>query len=174
MKPDDFIAQLAPAAVASAKVTGIPASFVVAQAALESGWGTAKPAVNALNLFNIKADASWTGAAWQMASQEYVAGRTVLVPAKWRMYPSWQASVEDHAAFLKKNKRYAACFAPPDWTSPAGRQLLVKCGNSAALARPAWFAMQIAAAGYATDPAYLDKVLQVLRGHNLIGLDSQR
>lgn len=173
MKPDDFIAQVAPAAVASAKTSGIPASFVIAQAALESGWGTAKPALNAMNLFDIKADAGWTGPVWQMASKEYVGSRSVLVPAKWRMYPSWPASVDDHALFLKKNKRYAACFAMPDLASKAGQDLLAKCGGNAALARPAWFAQQVAAAGYATDPAYLDKVLQVLRGHNLVGFDRQ-
>lgn len=171
MTPTDFIKQLAPLAIASRRVSGIPASFVVAQAALESGWGTAKPAVNALNLFNIKADPSWHGPAWQMASQETVAGKTVLVPAKWRMYPTWQASVEDHAAFLKGNKRYAACFVAPDWTSPAGRNLLAKVGNSAALARSGWYAMQVAAAPYATDPGYLDKLLLVLRSHDLVALD---
>jgi len=171
MTPSDFIKQLAPLAVAAGKLSGIPAGFVVAQAALESGWGTAKPAMNALNLFNIKADSGWHGPAWQMASQETVGGKTVLMPAKWRMYPTWQASVEDHATFLKANKRYAACFATPDWTSPAGRSLLAKCGGDAALARPGWYAMQVAVAGYATDPGYLDKLILVLRSHNLVALD---
>lgn len=171
MTPDQFIAMVAPLAVASGKASGIPASFVIAQSALESGWATAKPAISAMNLFNIKADAGWAGPAWQMASQEVVAGRRILVPAKWRMYPTWQASVEDHAAFLKKNKRYAACFAMPASASPAGTQLLAKCGGSAALARPTWFAMQVAAAGYATDPLYADKLIATMRSHSLLGFD---
>lgn len=151
MKPDDFIAMLAPAARASAKATGIPASFTLAQAALESGWGTSKTAANARNLFNIKADASWHGPWWAMASTEHVGTKDVLQAARWRMYPDWQACLDDRAQFFKSNPRYAACF------KAAGGE--------------AW-ARAVAAAGYATDPDYAAKLIATMRSHNLQQYDT--
>jgi len=146
MTPEDFIASIAPAARASMAKTGIPASFTIAQAALESGWGSSKTAVNARNLFNIKADASWRGATYQMPSEEVVAGKVVVQPAKWRSYPHWQACIDDRAAFLRANPRYARCF-------------MAKSGEAWALA--------VAAAGYATDPNYAAKVIATMRSRNL-------
>lgn len=151
MKPADFIAMLAPAARASTKITSIPASFTLAQAALESGWGTSKTAVNARNLFNIKADKSWTGPWWEMASTEHVGGKDVLEPARWRMYPDWQACLDDRAKFFKANPRYTACFK--------------------AVGGEAW-ARAVAAAGYATDPDYAAKVIATMRSHNLLQYDT--
>lgn len=151
MKPDDFIAMLAPAARASAKATGIPASFTLAQAALESGWGASKTAANARNLFNIKADASWHGPWWAMASTEHVGTKDVLQAARWRMYPDWQACLDDRAQFFKSNPRYAACFK--------------------AVGGEAW-ALAVAAAGYATDPGYAAKLIATMRSHNLQQYDT--
>lgn len=68
----------------------------------------------------------------------------------WRKYPSWQASIDDHATFLKRNPRYKACFA---------------CTTAQA------FAKTLAQAGYATDPAYADKVIGLIKQHNLLSLD---
>lgn len=150
MKPADFIAAVAPAARASAKRTGIPASFTLAQAALESGWGESKTARNANNLFNIKADANWRGPAWEMASTEHIGGKDVLVPARWRLYPDWQACLNDRSKFFSSNRRYAKCFA--------------------AVGGEAW-ARAVAAAGYATDPQYADKLIATMRSHNLQQFD---
>ena len=63
MKPQEFIALVGPAAQASAANTGVPASFTVAQAALESGWGTSSLAKDGKNLFGVKADPAWRGVA---------------------------------------------------------------------------------------------------------------
>lgn len=150
MKPADFIAALASAARASMARTKIPASFTIAQAALESGWGTSKTAASAHNLFNIKADKAWTGPAWSMASAEHIGGKDVLMPARWRMYPDWQACLDDRAKFFKDNPRYARCFAE---TTGEG------------------WARAAQAAGYATDPAYADKVIAVMRSHGLSQFD---
>lgn len=149
MKPDDFIAALAPAARASMARTRIPASFTIAQAALESGWGTSKLAAGAKNLFNIKADKAWHGPMLRMASTECVAGQDVLQPAGWRVYPDWLASIEDHANFLLPtvNPRYARAFT--------------RCDSGEA------FAVEVAAAGYATDPNYAAKLIATMRSHNL-------
>ena len=102
------------------------------------------------NLFGIKADSLWRGQTLTMNTKEFIKGRWVVVPALWRKYPSWQASIDDHAAFLKRNPRYKVCFA---------------CTSAQAFARA------LAQAGYATDPAYPDKVIGLMKQHNLLDLD---
>lgn len=151
MKPADFIAAVSPAARTSMARTKIPASFTIAQCALESGWATSKPAAEAMNLFNIKADSSWHGPTWRMASTEHINGKDVLRPANWRMYPDWLASIDDHATFLLTNPRYKPAFA--------------HCDNGEA------FAASVAAAGYATDPNYAAKLIVMIRSHNLLQFD---
>ena len=111
MNPSEFIMRLTTAAVASAKATGVPASITIAQAALESAWGESGLARNGNNLFGIKADSLWRGQTLTLNTKEFIKGQWVVVPALWRKYPSWQASIDDHAAFLKRNPRYKACFA---------------------------------------------------------------
>ncbi len=151
MNKADFIAIIAPAARASMLNTGIPASFTLAQAALESGWGTSKPCAMACNLFDIKADASWHGPTYEMASTEHVNGKDVVLPAKWRMYADWQACIDDRAEFFLKNPRYDNC-----------RHLI---GGEA-------WARMVAADHYATDPQYADKMLAVIHSNNLTQFDS--
>ena len=150
MKPEDFIALIGPAAQACHKSTGVPASITVSQAALESGWGESGLTKTAKNLFGIKADSLWRGETVTFDTKEFIRGQWVVVPAKWRKYPSWQASVEDHAAFLKRNPRYQPCFA---------------CQTADAFVRA------LAKAGYATDPAYADKVIAVMNKHKLPTFD---
>jgi len=147
----DFIAAIAPAARACMLTTGIPASFTIAQAALESGWGKSQTCAMAHNLFNIKADASWHGPVYQMASTEHVDGKDVLQPANWRMYPNWQACIDDRAKFFTNNHRYDNC-----------RNLV---GGEA-------WARMVAADHYATDLGYADKLLAVIHSNNLTQYDS--
>lgn len=146
MKPDEFIAVMMPAARASQALTGIPASFTVAQGALESSWGGSKLAEQAMNLFSIKADMSWAGPVVMMDSAEVVNGKRVMLPARWRKYSSWQACMDDRARFFRDNPRYAHCFSE-------------KTGEG--------WAHAVQAAGYATDPAYADKIISVMRAHSL-------
>jgi len=148
MKPVDFIATFAPAAVASSKTTGISAAFVVAQGALESTWGASALAVKARNLFGVKASAAWHGDTFEMETGEYIGGEHVMVPAMWRKYPTWQACFDDHAQFFLVNPRYAAAIAVRDDAEA--------------------FAHAIQAAGYATDPNYASKIIAVIHAHNLL------
>lgn len=150
MKPSEFILRLTTTAVASAKTMGVPASITIAQAALESAWGESGLTKAGNNLFGIKADSRWRGQTLTMNTKEFINGKWVVVPALWRKYTSWQDSIDDHAAFLRRNPRYRACFA---------------CANALAFARA------LAQAGYATDPAYADKVIIVMKQHNLLALD---
>ena len=145
-----FIALIGPAAQASAKVTGVPASFTVAQAALESGWVESLLARQGKNPFGVKADPSWRGEVLTFTTREFLRGAWVTVPAYWRKYADWQACIDDHAAFLRQNRRYARCFA---------------CTAGAAFARA------VALAGYATDPEYGDKIVSIIDQHRLDRLD---
>jgi flagellum-specific peptidoglycan hydrolase FlgJ len=150
MLPKDFISAIGPSARASMAKTRIPASFTVAEAALESGWGASKLAVEARNLFGVKADPSWTGETVSMMTKEFMRGQPVMVPARWRKYPDWISCIQDHAAFLL-HKRYEiafTCHAVEDFTKA------------------------IQAAGYATDPEYASKIMAVIRSHNLTQFDN--
>lgn len=152
MKPQAFIDALSAAAVATAKTSGVPASFTIAQAALESAWGKSQLATDAFNLFGVKADKSWTGPTFSLPTEEVESGVRVKVQAKWRRYRDWHECMDDHAKFLIENRRYRAAFEHKDGAS---------------------FAAAVAAAGYATDPLYCDKLVAVIRSHNLQSLDAQ-
>jgi flagellar protein FlgJ len=102
MKPDDFIGALAGPAWDCMKATGIPASFTVAEAALESGWGAHAPGNN---LFGVKATPDWKGAVTTLETSEFIGGGVVLEKATFRAYPDWLSSVLDHAGFLTGNER---------------------------------------------------------------------
>ena len=152
MTPDQFVAAIGPSAVASAALTHVPAGFVVAEGALESGWGTSDLATQGMNLFGVKADPAWTGPTLDMPTREYdpVKGWYMTV-AKWRKYATWLGCIGDHAAFFRANSRYATCFEHTDSEN---------------------FAHAVAAAGYATDPTYADKLVAIIRQHNLARLDA--
>lgn len=151
MKPADFLAAIAPAAQACQRATGIPASFTLAQAALESGWGASRLSQSACNLFGVKADRAWKGPVVWMDTAEVINGKRVMVPAGWRAYPAWVDCLTDRAAFFRKNPRYAKCF-----------EEVTGHGWARAVAR----------AGYATDPEYAEKLIAVMDGRNLVRFDN--
>ncbi|XYJ11822.1 glycoside hydrolase family 73 protein [Telluria sp. B2] len=147
MPPTAFLAMLVPAAQACQRSTGIPASFTLAQAALESGWGARAPGNN---LFGVKADKSWKGPTINVPTHEVIGGRRVAMTCKFRAYPSMADSIVDRANFFRQNKRYAGCF-----TETTGE---------------GW-ARAVAAAGYATDPNYAASLIAVMRGRNMAQYD---
>ncbi len=150
MKPTDFLDQIVPAARAVHRNTGIPASFTLAQAALESGWGASKLSKQGCNLFGVKADKSWKGPVLMMQTREVLNGKSVMVVARWRLYATWAECLADRVEFFKRNPRYKACFKE---TTGAG------------------WCRAVAAAGYATDPHYADKLLAMIAGRNLTRFD---
>ena len=151
MTPDDFIKAVGAAAKLSMSKTKIPASFVVAEGALESGWGQSKLSIEAYNLFGVKADKAWAGPTIAMPTREHIDGRWTVVDAKWRKYDSWKEAIDDHASFLINNPRYKPAFAYAD-------------GDG--------FAHAVAEAGYATDPSYYTKISAIIRQHKLAQLDT--
>ncbi len=151
MTPTQFINAIAPAAVASARITGIAASFVIAQGALESGWDDSILGLSASNLFGVKADPSWHGPTVALDTDEFINHAWVKVHAQWRKYPNWQACLDDHARFFFDNPRYA--------------DALKVRGD------PLAFAAAIVKAGYCTDPDYLAKIACVIKVHDLTQYD---
>lgn len=146
MAPQDFIKAISAAARTSAQTTKIPASFTVAEAALETGWGAHAPG---MNLFGIKADPSWTGPVTIQNTREFQNGAWTMVQARFRAYTDWLGSISDHAQFLLANPRYKCAFACTDGCD---------------------FANAVQKAGYATDPAYASKIIAIINAHNLAPL----
>ncbi|MDF2178320.1 flagellar assembly peptidoglycan hydrolase FlgJ [Aliiglaciecola sp. CAU 1673] len=144
--PEEFVSQLLPHAEKVAKELGIDARALVAQAALETGWGQKMihmtDGSNSHNLFGIKADKRWQGDKAVVNTLEYEDGIARTEKAPFRAYPSFTESMRDYVSFVKENPRY--------------QQALDNAGDSSAY----FDALQ--KAGYATDPLYAKKVLSVL------------
>ncbi len=143
-----FIQQHDAAAKAASAATGIPASFMVAQAAHESGWGkreiTGADGTKSYNVFGIKATPGWTGKTVDVLTTEVINGQAHKVTAKFRAYGSYDEAFKDYAKLLSGNQRYAQAVAQ------------AQNGNAAGFAR----GLQLA--GYATDPAYADKIAKTI------------
>jgi len=152
-KQIDFIRTHQSAARAAESVSGIPAAFTLAQAAHESGWGQREirngDGSSAHNLFGIKAGPGWTGPVAEITTTEYVGGQAQKVSAKFRAYGSDDESFRDYARMLRESPRYAGVAAQAA-QAPA----------SAASAQG--FAQGLQRAGYATDPAYAEKLARVI------------
>jgi flagellar protein FlgJ len=134
--------------------TGIPAEFMLAQAAHETGWGRAamktRDGQPAHNLFGIKATAGWTGKVAEVATTEYINGQPRRVMAKFRAYDSPEASFRDYAQLITGNRRYAAAVQS------------LQQGEAGTPALAQRFARHLQAAGYATDPEYANKLGRVI------------
>jgi peptidoglycan hydrolase FlgJ len=118
----------------------------VAQAAHETGWGRKEikhaDGAPSFNLFGIKAGANWKGATAEVVTTEYSNGQPRKVVAKFRAYGSYAESFADYAKLMKNSPRYENVVAKAD--TAAG------------------FAQGLQKAGYATDPAYADKLTRVI------------
>ena len=125
------------ASTGTAKLIGCSPEAIVAQAALETGWG--RSAIGN-NVFGIKADASWHGAVQVRRTWEVIRGETVFVDAPFRDYPTLADGILDHFEFLKVNRRYAGVFDPNDTMSDHD------------------YFVALQKAGYATDPDYAEKL----------------
>ncbi len=140
-----FVARYADAARNAAQASGVPAVVILAQAALETGWGahqaTTATGAASHNLFGIKAGAGWDGSTATGSTREYLAGRWTQAREAFRAYASDAASFVDHARLLASSPRYAAVREA---------------------ATPEGAARALQASGYATDPGYADKLIDVM------------
>jgi len=146
-KQEKFIASVAPAAQESERDSGVPAAVTIAQAILESNWGESGLSVKAHNYFGIKA-MSGPGPAGtiSMDTWEVFGGKDTVVKDAFKAYNNLDESIMDHGNFLKNNARYAAAFNTTD---------------------PEAFASKIHKAGYATDPAYTSKLVNLMAKYDL-------
>jgi flagellar protein FlgJ len=143
----DFVSRMRNHAEEAARSLGVPAHFIVGQAALETGWGKHEikgaDGTNSRNLFGIKAGGNWTGKTVDVLTTEYINGVPRKLVDKFRAYDSYADSFRDYANLIGRNARYA--------------------GAAQAGADPAQFARGLARGGYATDPNYAAKLAQVIQ-----------
>lgn len=152
-----FIKKLLPAAKNAAALLGLEPVALLAQAALETGWGsnlsTDSSNGSGFNLFGIKAQPGWQGATTQAQTMEFRQGVMQAEQATFRAYNNVEQSMQDYVEFISQNPRYKAALA--------------------VAAEPAAYFRQLQAAGYATDPNYARKVLAVMQSPILQQLRSQ-
>jgi flagellar protein FlgJ len=141
----EFIDTLLPKAKVAAHALGIEPEFIVAQAALETGWGQHVmhngKGQNSHNLFGIKASPDWQGATVSIESVEVVDGVAQPVKSRFRAYPDYESAFADYAAFIGGSERYASVRNTSNVND---------------------FTRGLADGGYATDPEYGNKVARVL------------
>lgn len=148
---DAFIDEITPHAEKAAKELGIPARVLVAQAAHETGWGKRQiknaDGTDSHNLFGIKASRGWDGATTHTTTHEYVKGERRVERAEFRSYKTVGEAFEDYVSFVKDNPRYAEALKH----GGSGEQYL----------------QGLQKAGYATDPAYAQKIARVAYGRTM-------
>lgn len=144
LTPASFVADLRPLAATAAARLGVEPEVLLAQAALETGWGrhiASAAGASSNNFFNIKAGRDWPGDTVRRAVLEYRDGLAVREVATFRAYASPAESFADYVAFLRASPRYARALA--------------RAADGEAYLR------ELQDAGYATDPRYADKVIGV-------------
>lgn len=143
----DFVQTMLPLAQEAADRIGVEPHYLVAQAALETGWGKSilrrSDGDSSFNLFGIKTHGQWQGEAARAVTSEYREGQMVRETASFRAYDSYKQSFHDLVDFLQSNPRY--------------QNALSKTDNSETFVR------ELQAAGYATDPQYARKINQIAR-----------
>jgi len=149
--PAEFVKTLWPMAKKVSKESGISPHILIAQAALETGWGKAisthADGKSSFNLFNIKADHRWDGDLVAKNTLEYKDGITEKQRATFRAYGSFEESFQDFITYISNEPRYKSAMDVVD-------------NNSS-------FIKELHQSGYATDPLYAEKVMRVLSGKEM-------
>jgi flagellar protein FlgJ len=144
---DAFVSTMLPMAEQAAKRIGIDPRYLVAQAALETGWGKSvmrnPDGSSSHNLFGIKATGNWQGGEARAITSEFRGGQFVKETAAFRSYDSYQDSFHDLVSLLQNNSRYKDAVGAAD--------------------NPEQFARELQKAGYATDPDYARKIISIAR-----------
>lgn len=149
--PEDFVKTLFPVAEKVAERIGIDPRVLLAQSALETGWGkrmiTRPDGSNSHNLFGIKADSRWSGESASVMTTEFDKGVVRKEYASFRAYDSYEESFNDYVDFLESNPRY--------------QEALDNSHDAEAFAR------HLQQAGYATDPVYARKISRVMNSDTM-------
>lgn len=148
---EEFVEGVWEHAVGAAKELGLDPLVLVAQSALETGWGKriikAFDGSNSFNLFGIKAGSNWAGGKATVDTLEFRDGVAAKEQANFRVYDSLASSFSDYVSFLKSNPRY--------------QQALEKVGDARE------FLQGLQEAGYATDPNYAQKIINIIHAPTL-------
>ncbi|WP_417567755.1 flagellar assembly peptidoglycan hydrolase FlgJ [Marinobacter sp.] len=152
--PEHFVSALLPVAERISRDSGIDPKLMVAQAALETGWGRhmirGEQGEPSFNLFGIKADSRWSGDTVSITTTEYREGLPMKEQASFRAYRDYESSFRDYVSFLESNPRYREVLSLAD--------------------QPEVFAEKLQEAGYATDPEYGSKIRQIMSRDSLMTL----
>ena len=147
--PSDFVRDIWPEARRTARRLGVPPEALVAQAALETGWGArvirADDGTNSFNLFGVKAGSDWDGGSVNKRTLEFENGMPRQVRDRFRSYSGVGQAFDDYARVLESRPRYSAV------TNSSGDE----------------FPRRLQEAGYATDPEYATKIQRVMRSQTL-------
>ncbi|WP_367342679.1 glycoside hydrolase family 73 protein [Limosilactobacillus sp.] len=143
-----FIKEIAPEAQAMQNRYHVLASITIAQAILESDWGSSKLAANYHNLFGIKGSGPNSQ---ELSTKEYVNGKWIVITDRFKVYPSWDASIRDHTQLMVNGtdsnaNNYSAVTNATDYRTAA---------------------RALQQAGYATDPDYASKLISVIQTYQL-------
>jgi len=152
--PEQFVRDLLPIAEKVSAQSGINPRLMIAQAALETGWGRhmieGEGGAPSFNLFGIKADHRWQGDSVDIATTEFREGVPMSERAAFRSYPDYESSFRDYVSFLESNPRYRDVLAVAD--------------------DPDLFANRLQEAGYATDPNYGAKIRRIMNNDSMTTL----
>ena len=145
-----FVAQLYPMAKKAGEMLGVDPKVLIAQSALETGWGMkvseSAEDGSSFNFFNIKADSRWQGNSVTVPTIEVRDGFPVREYADFRSYPSPQQSFDDYVDFVSHSPRYEQALATDDSAS---------------------YVRGLSEAGYATDPQYAEKIMRIVNSSSL-------
>ncbi len=155
---EQFVKDFTPIVLEAAAGSGLFASLFMAQAILESSNAQGQPGASLLaskynNYFGIKASAGWKGKVINLKTREVFNGKDAVITDGFRVYDSPAESFKDRVNFLKSNPRYKKVFTAPT---------------------PLLQAMELKAAGYATDPNYSAILTSIINSNNLLILDQKK
>lgn len=149
----DFILTVGNKAARATIGTGFFPSVLIAQAILESSWGDSILASKYNNLFGLKAGTSWEGKTVNLQTGEVFDGESVLILDAFRVYDNWEKSIKDRINWMRETSRYA---------------------NVEVLDTAEYQAKELQNAGYATDPNYANKLIQIIYDYDLIQYDKNK
>ncbi|AZP04943.1 glucosaminidase domain-containing protein [Jeotgalibaca ciconiae] len=147
---DSFLEKIVPYAIENSITSGILPSITIAQGALESAWGLSGLAVNANNLFGIKASDDWKGQVYNVITKEYINGKWIEIVAPFRKYNNWLGSINDHGDFFT-----STAWRKENYKHVVGEKDYQKAAKA------------LQAAGYATDPDYPAKLISIIQSYGL-------
>lgn len=149
----NFTKKFKDSALQAEKEMGVSALVLLAQSALETGWGNkvlkvtkdTGELVESNNLFNIKHSTAWKGEKGWALVPEFINNKWVTIKDYFRVYPNYAESFKDYFKFIKENKRYAKAVKSID--------------------NPELYVQEMAKAGYATDPNYASMIISIMKSN---------